>query len=54
MPRESYLNRTAYEMALANAERYEYLVGGCDFDPEECDPTSLQNTRKNLAGTGII
>ena len=35
MPKESYLNRTACEMARANAERYEYLVSCWDFDPDE-------------------
>ena len=48
MPRESYLNRTAYEMARANAERCEYLVGGLDFDPEECTPEELEDYEEKL------
>lgn len=48
MPKESYLNRTAYEMARANAERYEYLVGGGDFDPEECTPDELADYEAEL------
>lgn len=49
MPDNNFLDRVAYEMAQSNAESYEYLVGGWDFDPEECDPEELAEYEEELA-----
>ena len=49
MPTTSYLNEMAKEMAEENAESYEYLVGGWDFDPDECDPEELAEYEEELA-----
>jgi hypothetical protein len=49
MPTTSFLDRVAQEMAEANAESYEYLVGGWDFNPDECDPDELADYEAELA-----
>lgn len=49
MPTTSYLNKMAKEMAEENAESYEYLVGGWNFDPDECDPDELAEYEEELA-----
>lgn len=49
MPDNNFLNEIAIEMAETNAGSYEYLVGGWDFDPDECDPDELAEYEEELA-----
>lgn len=49
IPDKNFLDEVAYELATANAESYEYLVGGWDFDPEECTPEELADYEAELA-----
>lgn len=49
MPDNNYLNEMAQELAEENAGSYEYLVGGWDFDPDECDPEELEEYESELA-----
>jgi hypothetical protein len=49
MPDNNFLDNVAREMAEANAESYEYLVGGWDFNPDECTPEELAEYEEELA-----
>lgn len=48
MPSYEYLDEVAREMGETNAGSYEYLIGGWDFDPEECTPEELADYESEL------
>lgn len=49
MPDKDYLDEVVYEMAQTNAGSYEYLVGGWDFNPDECTPEEFEEYESELA-----